>query len=79
MKLPVIKKTCESFSLDQLRQAESALYEELPLPIEVEGDDEGEKLTHVLAAIFVKELQEQGHEYQSAIREYSRKVRNSIS
>ena len=54
MKIPAIKKAVENYSIDELKAAEEALYAEEKLPAEIEGDDEGEELTHVLAAIWIK-------------------------
>lgn len=79
MKLPSIKKAVESYSIDELKVAENALYEELPLQIEIEGADEGEKLTHILAAIAIKEDMAAGKDYTTAVRDYSKRVRTSIS
>jgi hypothetical protein len=80
MKIPVIKKITESYSLEQLQAAEAVLYEEQVPEIEIEGDDEGEQLTHILAAIFIKEyMAEHNSDLKTALREYTLKVRNSIS
>jgi hypothetical protein len=80
MKIGVIKKLAESLSMDELRAAEEALYNDLTLPTMIEGDDEGEKLTHVLAAIFVQEyILENNSDIKSALRAYAIKVRTSIS
>ncbi|MFP4089124.1 MAG: DUF6952 family protein [Cyclobacteriaceae bacterium] len=80
MKIPVIKKLVENQSIEELIAAEEALVEDQPLPIEIEGDDEGEKLTHILAAIFVLEqMKSQGSDFKTALREYTRRVRESIS
>jgi hypothetical protein len=80
MKIPVIKKITESYSLVELQAAEEALYNEETPAIEILGDDEGEQLTHVLAAIFIKEhMAEHGSDLKTALREYTLKVRNSIS
>ena len=79
MKIPVIKKITEAYTLEQLQAAEMALYEEQTLEIEIEGEDEGEQLTHVLAAIFIKEhIAENDSDLKTALREYTLKVRNSI-
>jgi hypothetical protein len=79
MKIPAIKKLVELGSLDKLVQAEKALLDEQPLQIEVEGEDEGEKLTHVLAAIWIlNEMQDKGLEFTKALREYTARVRKSI-
>lgn len=80
MKIPAIKKLVENYSLDQLTAAEEALMEEQPLAIEVEGDDEGEQLTHVYAAIWImKHMEENSTDFKTALREYTKKVRVSIN
>ncbi|MGW8123190.1 DUF6952 family protein [Roseivirga echinicomitans] len=80
MKIPVIKKLVESASLEDLRAAEEALLEELQPAIEIQGDDEGEQLTHVFAAIFILEKMESSEvDFKTALREYTQKVRTSIS
>lgn len=79
MKIPAIKKAVEGYTIQQLQQAEAALMEEQPLPIDIEGADDGEKLTHILAAIFVKEEMSKGSDLMTAVRAYSQRVRNSIS
>lgn len=79
MKIPVIKKIADTYSLEQLREAENALYEELPLTIDIEGEDEGEQLTHVLAGIQILEDMEKGTDFKTALRNYTQRVRNSLS
>ncbi|GAB5525433.1 MAG: hypothetical protein Roseis2KO_33050 [Roseivirga sp.] len=79
MKIPVIKKLVEHTSIEVLRQAEEDLLEEKPLQIEVGGDDEGEQLTHIFAAIYILEQMQEGMEFKQALRAYTQKVRTSIS
>ena len=80
MKIPSIKKLVDSFSLEQLQAAEAAILEEQKPAIEVEGDDEGEQLTHIMAAQFIRqEMDQKGADYLTALRAYSGRVRNSIS
>lgn len=80
MKLPVIKKLVENYSVKDLQAAEEALLSELEPVIPVEGDDEGEKLTHILAAVFIiGEMKEKGSDYLTALRAYTSRVRTSIS
>jgi hypothetical protein len=79
MKLPIIKSLVEQYSLAQLQQAEEAIVNEKTPAIEVKGDDEGEQLTHVLAAIYIKEQMAAGMDYISALRQYTQRVRTSIS
>lgn len=79
MKVACIKPLVETYSIEQLQAAEQALYNEQPLAIEVEGADEGEKLTHILAAIEILKDMAQGADYKTALRNYSSRVRNSIN
>ena len=80
MKIPVIKKLVENHSLEELQAAEEALAEEQTPAISIEGDDEGEQLTHAFAAIFViQKINETGCDFKTALRQYTSKVRESIS
>lgn len=79
MKLPVIKSLAETCTIEMLREAEQALLNEEQPSFEIGGDDEGEQLTHVLAAIQILELVQQGTELRQAIRQYTERVRKSIS
>lgn len=79
MKIPAIKKLVEQADLESLKKAEQALYDEQPLSMDVEGDDDGEKLTHILAAIYIKERIAQGDDFTTALRSYTQRVRNSIN
>lgn len=79
MKIAAIRKLLK-VDIDVLRKAEEDLAEELPLEIEVEGDDEGEQLTHLFGAIWIKEQVEAGEmDEKTALRAFTQKVRNSIS
>jgi len=80
MNIAMIKGLVESATLEQLHQAEAALLEEQQPAIEIPGVDEGEQLTHVLAAIYVHErIASDGVDAMTAIREYAKRVRASIS
>ncbi|AEV32182.1 DUF6952 family protein [Owenweeksia hongkongensis] len=79
MKLGAIRKLL-SVDIETLQKAEEDLAEERALSIEVEGDDEGEKLTHIFGAIWIKEQVASGAmDEKSALRAFTQKVRNSIS
>lgn len=79
MQIPVIKQVVENYSLAQLQIAEQSLYEGNALQIEIGGIDEGEQLTHVLAAQFILEYMEKNQaKFSDALRAYTQKVRNSI-
>lgn len=80
MKIPAIKKAVETHALQDLKAAEAALYDEQEPLIDVEGADEGEKLTHILAAIAILEdMQQNGTEFKDALRAYTQRVRNCLN
>ncbi len=80
MKIPAIKQLVEAHTLAELRAAEEALLDEQTPAFDIPGDDEGEQLTHVLAAIWIQHyMDEHGVVFPAALREYTKKVRVSIS
>ena len=80
MKIPAIKELVEARSLAELRAAEAALLDEQPSAFPIPGDDEGEQLTHVLAAVWIQHyMDEHGVAFAPALREYTKRVRGSIS
>ena len=80
MQIPVIKKMVESYSLEELETAEFALLNEEEMAIEVEGEDDGEQLTHIMAATWIIEKMDADQiPFPKALRAYTEKVRTSIS
>lgn len=80
MKIPVIKILAETHSMEVLEAAEAAFYDEKAPDIDVPGDDEGEQLTHVIAALeILREVEETKCAFNVALRNYTQRVRNSIS
>ena len=80
MKIPAIKKLVENYSIKELLEAEEALLEEKTPAMEVEGEDEGEQLTHIFAAIWIlNKMTDDNVEFKLALREYTKRVRESIS
>ena len=80
MQVPVIKKLVETYSIEELEEAEEAIVEELKPKIEIEGEDDGEQLTHVMAAVWIMEKMENDQvPFGKAMREYTAKVRESIN
>lgn len=78
MKIAIIKDLVEKYSYEELRAAEEKIAEgEIP-DIEIEGEDEGEKLTHAYAAMEIKREIENGKESKTALREFTLRVRNSL-
>jgi hypothetical protein len=79
MKLAEIKKLVESQTIESLASAEGQLLEGEALSIAVGGADEGEQLTHIMAAIEVLKDIQDGTDMQEALRAYTKRVRDSIS
>ncbi len=79
MNVAVIKQIVDAYTMEQLLQAEADILNETEPRVEIGGADEGEKLTHVLAAIFCKHEMEREHiNINQAIRMYSQRVRGSL-
>jgi len=81
MKIPAIKKIIEAkYTLEMLDDAEMALINEQQPTIDIEGADDGEKLTHIFAAKWIiEDMQNTGEDFKTSLRRYTQKVRNSIS
>lgn len=80
MKIPAIKQLVETQSIEALMEAEQALIDEQPTAFDIEGSDEGEKLTHVFGAIWIlNHMNDNGSDFKTALREFTQKVRVSIS
>lgn len=79
MHIPSIKKLVEDVELNDLKAAEEAILEEQVPSIDIPGADEGEQLTHVIAAIWIQEdMKASGRKLMESLREYTKKVRKSI-
>lgn len=80
MKIPEVRRLIETLSIEELEKAESALYDDRQPEIEIGGVDEGEQLTHIIAAIWIKkDMEANGENMKASMRSYTQKVRNSIS
>ncbi|MBL6445575.1 hypothetical protein JMN32_04600 [Fulvivirga sp. 29W222] len=80
MKIPEIKRLVENYTIEDLIAAEEALINEEESTIEINGADEGEKLTHVFAAIYIiNKIKDDNVDFKAALRDYTSKVRESIS
>lgn len=80
MKIPIIKQLVETYSKEELIKAEASIAEEQKPEIIIPGDDEGEQLTHAYAAVQILETMETNQvDFKTALREYTGRVRNSIS
>jgi len=80
MKIPAIKLLAEQNSIEALELAEARLYDEQHPEIDIPGEDEGEQLTHILAALeILRDIRDNGSQFNVALRNYTQRVRNSIS
>ncbi len=80
MKIPAIKKLVETQTIESLRAAEQLIIDEQQPDFEVEGADDGEQLTHVFGAIWIlNHMQDHNTDFKTALREFTQKVRVSIS
>lgn len=80
MKIPIIKQLVETYHIEQLAAADAAIAEGKIPPVQIAGEDEGEQLTHAYAAMFIRQMIDQkGMNYQTALREYAKMVREAIS
>lgn len=80
MKIPEIKRLVATYSVKELEDAESAILDGRAPVITIEGADEGEQLTHAIAAKDVLvSMGNDGLTSAQALRLYSQRVRKSIS
>jgi len=80
MNIAAVRHLVEAYDEHQLQQAEADILEGRDLAIAVKGEDEGEQLTHVLAALWViQNMKESADDVMTSIRAYAQRVRNSIS
>lgn len=79
MKLAAIKQMAEAHDLATLQAAEEALLNEATPAIEVAGDDEGDQLTNILGAIWIREQVNAGVPFKDAFRAFAQRVRDAIN
>lgn len=80
MNIASIRSLADSFTREQLCEAEQHLIDDQQPSIDVPGTDEGEQLTHVIAAIWVLDHKATAMcDTMTAVREYTKRVRQSIS
>jgi len=80
MQVAIIKQLAENHVTAELLAAEEAILNEQAPAIPVEGKDEGEQLTHILAAIEIhNDMLKNGIDFRTALRNYTQRVRNSIN
>jgi hypothetical protein len=78
LKASSIRKIAEKYTLEELANAAEVISEEERDPLGVDGEDLGEKLTHVMLAMRIREKVEQGQDLRSAFREQLGEVRSLL-
>lgn len=78
MILAVVKELVSKHTRTELDEAAALFEKDRSNPLNVEGKDEGEILSNLLVASFVKSRVDKGVSVQDAIREYSSRVRGMI-
>lgn len=79
MKAAVVRKLAEQYTMAELAEAAETFAEEERDPLGVEGDDLGEKLTHVMLAMRIREKVEVGgQDLRTAFREQLGEVRSLL-
>lgn len=80
MKPAETRRLAETYSLEELAHAASHLGNEQDPEIEILGEDYGEKLTHVLLAMRIRERMElAGDELKEAFRAVMAEVRHVLT
>jgi hypothetical protein len=79
MILAVVKTLVAQHTKDELDAAATAFETDRSNTLNVEGKDDGEILSNLLVASFVRSRVDKGMPVQDAIREYSSRVRGMIS
>jgi len=79
MILAVVKELVGKHTLHELDSAAASFEADRTNVLNVEGKDEGEILSNLLVASFVKSRVEKGMSIQEAIRDYSSRVRGMIA
>lgn len=79
MKIAEVKRLATTYTHAQIEDAVSAFEIERRNPLEVTGENDGEKMSHLLAASFVRKQMDKGLDLNLAVREYSKRVRAILS
>ena len=79
MQMKEVRRLVKNHDLEELQAAAEAIENEQPPAIDVEGEDEGDKLTNVLGAIEIKEAVARGESEKDALRAFSSRVRDILN
>ena len=78
MRRDIVKILLDTQTRENIVDAKEALVQGQALPFSVEGADEGEKLTNLLAALYVLDWVQQGADFDTALRHYSTQIREAV-
>ena len=79
MKAAAIRKIAEKYSLSELAAAAEVIAEEERDPLGIDGEDLGEKLTHVMLAMRIRDkVENEGMELRVAFRAQLGEVRDLL-
>jgi hypothetical protein len=78
MNVAVVRKLVENHKLPAIQDAIVLFELDRSNPLNVEGTDDGEKLSHLLVGEFVLKKMGTGLSFNEAIREYSHRVRAMV-
>lgn len=79
MKASTIRKLASTYDVPTLQAAADALIEEQQPLIEIDGEDEGEMLTHVNLAIRIRQHVDAGEDLRDAFRAVMGDVRELLT
>lgn len=79
MKPPAVKKAAAAYTSDQIASAIEALTEREEELLDVDGDDMGERLTHLLLAARIRARMDAGEDAKDAFRAEMTSVRETIT
>ena len=79
MKPPAVKKAAAAYTTEQLAAAIEAVTEREEELLAVDGDDMGERLTHLLLALRIRQRMDAGEDAKDAFRAEMASVRETVS
>lgn len=79
MKVGAVKDAAQRYSLDEIEAAIEGITEREELALPIDGDDLGEKLTHLLLAKRIRERMARGEEFKDAFRALMTEVRQTLT
>ncbi len=78
MNIAEIKRLVTTFSKEELETGEEQLMKKKPLDIDVKGETNAQKLTHILAAIIIQDaINVEKKSMTEAVRLFAHRVRKS--